>query len=284
MVKNHVSLAVQIKRQMDDIIDVAYKEQEPTKLRQMKRFTILCEDRTLKSKLGDCQYSRQNKASRIRIFALSEEGYKEVLITTMHEVSHHIDHILRDRSGHDAAFYDVHKRLLFAAMDMGILLRSDVVDSKSRAQNRDKLARMMQEYVPHPVRYKQDTAQVFVRNAFRHKEQLKARGYHWNSLDTSWVREVEKEKAEEEKAALLSMGIPVESVQIVESGAVITRLRKLVRIYNFPYENRQVLKDLGYRWISAGKCWEKQIVGEEIPEEDRKAVRNQKGATYRLIP
>lgn len=264
------TLAVQLKRQMNDIIDVAYQNKSSAVKGQLKRFTIYCTDEMQKTRLGTCRFKKEDKTSFIRIFAMGNEGYKEILVTTMHEVSHHVDYSLRGESGHDAPFYLAHKKLLFAAFDMGILTKDDVVNSGSNARNRNKLAKMMDEYQPNPVSYKQDTAQVFAYNAYPVKNALKARGYQWNGLDMAWVLETKETSVDAEKELLLSLGLKETEIKIISSNAVVARLRKNVQLYNVPFESNQIVKDLGYRWNGEGKrkYWWKKIDGDCLPSSE----------------
>ena len=277
--KDFISLAVQLKRQMNDIIDVAYQNKSPSVRGQLKRFSLFCTDATKKTFLGDCRFNPKDKTSQIRIFALGDEGFKEILITTMHEVSHHIDHSLRGTSGHDAPFYLAHKKLLFAAMDMGIITKEDVVHSDSKARNRQKLAKMMEDYQPNPVPYKQGTVQIYVYDAYFVKDSLKARGYKWNALDAAWVLETNDTSADGEKDFLLSLGLQESNIKTIKSSAVVVRLRKNVRLYNVPFENNQIVKELGYHWVNAGKTkyWEKKIDEEVLPPSEIAILENISG-------
>ena len=282
--KEYRHLAIRLKLQMHDIIDVAYKDRTAGQRGQFKRFTIYCYDADFKSKLGDCRYMPDG-SSQIRIVRLGTEGFKEVLITTMHEVSHHIDKTIRGKSGHDAPFYFAHKKLLFAAFDMGILTKYDVINSTSHARNRDKLANMMDDYVPHPVEYKKDKCSVSVYGAYSIKDMLKEYGYTWNALDGAWVREISRDEIEEEKEFLVSYDIPEKDIKIVEGSAVISRLRKNARVYNVPYEEREKMKQLGYRWNNNGKekYWEKKIDGDELDEKEFAVLNGISGAKIKIV-
>lgn len=53
---------------------------------------------------------------------------------------------------------------------------------------------MIEDYEPVPIAYKKDVLIVRVRNCFDIKEQLKARGYHFNRIEKSWELETSVEK------------------------------------------------------------------------------------------
>lgn len=263
------NIAARLKSQMCDIIDVAYQDRTPGMRGQLKRFTIQCSEVDMRTKLGDCRWNANDKTSRIRIHALGSEGFREILITTMHEVSHHIDFSIRGSSGHDKPFYIAHKKLLFAAMDMGIITKDDVIHSASHAQNRNKLAGMMSEYVPQPVQYKQKKVLVCAYNAFSVKDDLKRRGYTWNSVDETWTKEIDIKDLHSEKAELTQLGLADTDIRTVHGGAVVVRLRKNVRLYNVPFESNVIVKKHGFKWVINGKqkYWEKKIDGEALPDD-----------------
>lgn len=276
---SHVGLAVEIKKMLNDIIDVAFRDSVSAKmLGQFKRFTIFCTEEELGSKLADCWFNKDGSAS-IRILGLGRERYQRKLISAIHEVSHHIERSLHGSSGHGPEFYRIHKLLLFAAFDMHILTVEDVVDGESRAGNKHKLARMMNDYVPHPTSYKADVVHLFVYNSFEVKEQLKARGYKWNRLDTAWTREIHKDELGSEKDFLFSLGLLETDIKWVEGGAVVTRLRKSAKLFHVPRECNGIVKKLGYRWVDAGKkkYWQKKLDGDVLPEDERKELEKIQG-------
>lgn len=271
---SHTGLAVQIKKLLNDIIDVAFQDSvSPKMLWRFKRFTIFATEAQLGSKLGDCWYNKDGSAS-IRLLKLGRQRYQDNLILAIHEVSHHIDRCLRGTSGHGPEFYQIHKTLLYAAFDMGIMTVDDVVHSESTARNRDKLAKMMDDYVPNPISYKPDIVHIFVYHSFEIKENLKARGYAWNKLDEAWTREIHKPDLESEKEFLFSLGLHESDVKYVEGGAVVTRLRKSAKLFGVPRQFNGIVKKLGYRWFEGGKrkYWVKKLDGDSLAEEERQEL------------
>ena len=273
---SHVGIAVQIKKMLNDILDIAYKDEVPPgMLARFKRFTIMASEAELGRRLGDCRYNKDGSAS-IRILGLGRDRYQESLIVAIHEISHHVEYSMYKTSGHSASFYGVHKKLLFTAFDMGILRVEDVTeDSESRARNKHKLAGMMHEYVPHPISYKTDTITLFVYNAYTIKDKLKNRGYHWNGLDQAWTKELLEEELEDELQYLQTLAVPEADVKQVRGGAVVTRLRKSAKLFNVPYEQNKVVKQLGYRWVDAKKhkYWRKLIDGDKLPEDEAAEIK-----------
>lgn len=273
-------LSAGLKYQMNDIIDIAYKDM-PEKLSKMKRFSIYCTDKLLKTKLGDCRHNTDGSC-RIRIFGIKDESFRAILITTLHEVAHHIDYILRGRSGHDSEFYEVLKKLLFTALNMGIISRNDVINSETRSRSKDKLVTMLKSYVPKPVSYKEENVIISIYNAYSEKEKLKEKGYSWNPIDESWVKETKIPLLEEEKEFLKSIKIEEKNIKTVKSSAVITRLRKTAFVYGIPFEEKEKVKVLGFRWEKEKKCWIKKIERDILPEEEYSIIKNIKGSRIEI--
>lgn len=268
---SHVDLAIQMKKLLNDIIEVAFKDSvSPKMLGLFKRFTVFCTEAQLKSKLGDCWHNKDG-SSCIRILKVGRQSYQDNLILALHEVSHHVEKSLHGKSGHGAEFYRIHKALLYAAFDMGVLTVDDVIYSESTARNRDKLAGMMNDYVPHPIAYKADTVHIFVYHSFDYKDILKSRGYKWNKLDAAWTKELQAQDLEAEKTFLLSLGLSENDIKHIKGGAVVTRLKKSIKLFNVPKKDNYIVKKLGYRWFDGGKrkYWQKKVDGNSIPDEER---------------
>lgn len=263
--------AVQLKHLMNDIIDVAYKDKDPATLTKLKRFTITCSDRVKQTVLGHCKYSPG--LSEIMIYSMENEGVKPALITTIHETAHHASLILYKETGHGDTFYRVHKRLLFAAFDMGILAPEDIGRSNNHSRNREKLAKMMGEYVPHPVEYKTDVAHISVYNAYNIRNQLRARGYKWNPLELAWVLETKSDKIDAALDYLRGyLHVKESDISVAEGDPILLRQRTNIYLYEVQFDQNQIVKDLGYHWVTRGKdkFWTKKISGDRLPEEETK--------------
>lgn len=135
-----------LQRQLKGIVEFAYGDDLLLCTTKFKRFIIFCSGKKLKSKLGDCRFKLPG-TSHIRIFHVGSRDYIDILITAIHEVSHHIDLCLRGKSGHDKVFYDIYQKLLWAAINMDIISFEDATDLvravKSCSRGRPKLARML---------------------------------------------------------------------------------------------------------------------------------------------
>jgi len=267
-------LAVDLKRQMNDLIDIAYKDESPQRIRQFKRFTIFCTTSALRSRHGDCRVN-PDKSSSLRILNLAGRNPNDILITTIHEVCHHIDHSIRGTTNHDSNFYAVMKQLLCASIDMGILTMNDLVDAdrieEAHSSSRGKIGRMMAGYVPQPVAYKNDVVTVSVYNCFSVRDILKKRGFRWNGLDKAWTKEIISFDLAAEKNYILSLGVLPQDIKEQSLKGVSIRQRKIVQLYNIPFESNSIVKELGFKWSTSGKVnhWEKSISEEDLSVQER---------------
>ncbi len=274
----HTELAMRLKQQMDDIIDVAYMKRTERQRKQCKNFTLLCIDQESSTINGDCQHMSDG-SSKIRILRLQRATYRAILLTTIHEVSHHIAYALFRAQGHNSKFYQVHLDLLFAAFDMGLLSKEEVMRSGSTSQVLNEIIikrKMLDSYIPNPVQYKQDVVQIFVYNAGNIGEILKSRGYSWNSVDAAWFTESITSLLNEEQEYLHGLGLSPENIKVIHSAQVVSRLRKTVCLYNVPTTYNAAMQALGYELKVSGRnmYWQKTIDENDLPKNEHAALKN----------
>ena len=113
-----------IKHIMDDIIDVAYKNEDPVMKKKFHQYKLSIIPTENESKSGD--YAPATR--QIRVYNPSY-GTRHMAKCCIHELSHHIDCILHGTSGHQKPFYEIYKRLayplytlLFAISQTALLL------------------------------------------------------------------------------------------------------------------------------------------------------------------
>lgn len=220
-----------LKQQCYDIIDVAYKARTERQRNQCKDFEMLCTDEEPDGLNGVCTISLRVSKSKIKIYKIKRASPIAILITAIHEVSHHVAYALFRAQGHSSKFYKVHLELLFAAFDMGLLSPDDVVHGATGRLLQDVVIRrdQLNTYKPNPVPYKQNMAQIFVFNAGIYSDDLKARGYQWNDVDDAWYTEHALQNIQDEERELTMLGISAENIQIIESMRAIAHLRNTTR-------------------------------------------------------
>lgn len=123
---------------------------------------------------------------------------ESILCTTVHELAHHIDCCNRGTSNHQKPFYAEYEKLLFTAMNMGIIHKKKFLDTTKDASDSNKIRKMMDNYIPHPIPYKQNQSTVSVYNSFAIKNELSSRGYHFNGNTKAWEKETDTPEQEKE--------------------------------------------------------------------------------------
>jgi hypothetical protein len=109
----------------------------------------------------------------------------------------------RGDSCHDEEFYSIYRRLLYAALDMGLFDRAAYRMSTKDSSDDTKVLKMLERYRPRKTEYKKGMVRIRVRKAFKVREQLRERGYTFNSYDRTWEKEVEGEGAVPEEEGYL---------------------------------------------------------------------------------
>lgn len=107
---------LKLKYILNDLVEYAYAGDE--KLPQYKRFYVEYLKKRLRTRNGD--YREDNH--HLRIFTEGREDV-QIIKTSIHELSHHVDCMQRGKSRHDADFYGIYEKLLFEALDMGLFDR-----------------------------------------------------------------------------------------------------------------------------------------------------------------
>ncbi len=179
-----------IKHIMDDIIDVAYKNEDSIMKKKFHQYKLSIIPTENESKSGD--YAPATR--QIRVYNPSY-GTRHMAKCCIHELSHHIDCMLHGTSGHQKPFYEIYKRLAYASLDMGILRKRDFYDSKS--SDRNKVIKFIEQYEPHKVAYKMpEDKYIAVKNCFKQKDALKEAGYKWNNIEQTWEKDTEDQEAD----------------------------------------------------------------------------------------
>ena len=176
-----------VKILLNDLVEYAYPHSP--KQKAYKAFYVEYIDKEFKSKHGD--YNTKNK--HIRIFNLSRTE-DQLVVTSIQELSHHINFV-NDTSHsfepHGQEFYKVYKKLLVTALDMGLFNKWQFINATADAGDSRKVKRMLEEYRPHPINYKQDVKLIQVFHAYEIRKNLQKHGYKYNSVLKSWEKETE---------------------------------------------------------------------------------------------
>lgn len=191
---------LKLKYILNDLVDYAYGD-DP-KLPQYKCFYVEYLRKKLKTRNGD--YRGDNH--HLRIFTEGREDV-QIIKTSIHELSHHVDFMQRGRCCHDAVFYEIYEKLLFAALDMGLFNMEAYKRCLKDSSDRSKVLKILERYHPRETGYKKGITRIRVIQAYEIRGQLKKRSYVFNAYDRTWEKEVEGEAAvSEEEQFLRSIG------------------------------------------------------------------------------
>ena len=278
---------IYVKRILEDIVDYAYSGSD--KLERYKKFYVEVTDKDLRSKHGDYDWSSR----RIRLFNMGRDQ-DSLIMTAIHELAHHIDHMNRAHDenfkAHDKYFYKEYATLAKAAVDMHVFSLEDFLNAKRDTSGGNKIRAMLQGYQPKETDYKEGLLRITVNNGFSVKEELKAHGYRWNSSSRVWQKEVSESDILQETDFLNSieaeystedarrMKIGREKKEKIGSGSPGGNVT--VFVHN-DYEIREQLKSSGYRWNQNWRGWTKKV--DEMEEELEAVFLNALNADYEMV-
>lgn len=225
-----------LKQVLDDIVRNTYKSDFKE---SYLRFYVEITGKTAVSRHGTYNL----KTHKISIHNSFRDD-ESILCTTIHELAHHIDLCNRGTSDHQEPFYREFKKLLFTAMDMGVIHKEKFLETAKDASDSNKIRKMMTEYTPRNISYKKDTITITVYDCYEHRFALKELGYKFNGGSKAWEKETADVEAEKEKLSAFS-GIRIETQGAAEfhfKGNIM-----LIATGN-TYAIKDTLKELGFRY------------------------------------
>lgn len=252
---------MEIRQMLHDIIEVAFSD-EQDKMPFYKKFFLEFSNKQVKSFAGRYFPSRKS----IEIVGL-ERPTKHIIITTLHEVAHHIDHMKRNTTGHGPEFYAVYEKLIHAALDMGIISMNDV-NTVCDVSDREKIKKMLDTYEKSEVVYKQNQFVIAVGNGYSIREQLKMRGYKWDTLSQVWKLEGDKTKIDEERLFLDSISVKYE---ISDAKDYNVKAMGTIVAGQGSFDYKDILKEHGFHY-SKEKTWKKTMPFAEMDSQIKKLV------------
>lgn len=266
---------IKIRQVLHDIIDEAYKTKSEEERVRYKKFWIELSDKNIKSRAG--QYNGKKRTIEITGMDRNE---KHIVVTCIHELTHHIDNCNRGHSDHSSEFYAVYRELLYAALNMKIFdvatlqCITDVTDGK-------KIKKIADEWTPEYVEYRNDICVIVVSNCFKQKDVLKAREYKYNTVGRTWEKEIKKDEVEYERGYLNGIEIKNEDIEIKDANDIQVKVKGKIIAGKGSYDFRNELKENGFYYKD--KKWEKVTEG-NIKDEIHKyqQLLPQVEFTYRI--
>ncbi len=241
----------QLKQMLNDLVDTAYKDDQ--QIIAYKAFYIEVVEKNYKSKHGD--YNRETR--HIRLMNPYRDENK-LIITSIHELAHHINNMQGNTDSHGPGFYSNYEKLLHAALDMGLFDKNEYLNilRESRdAIDEKKVQKMIQLYRPKDIGYKKDVVKIIIYGAFDIKETLKEKGFVYNKISKAWEIELIEDKANDLKLFLEKNGIKYETASgsryIVKSE---DSKRHIIAVIN-AYDIKESLKEMGYKYRAKDSAW-----------------------------
>lgn len=271
----------QLKVMLNDIVDQAFTD-DP-KLKSYKAFYIEVLDKDYKGRNGD--YNPNTRHIRLMNTYRDE---KKLVVTAIHELAHHINHIQGNTDVHGKGFYANYKKLLYSALDMKLFDKNEyisLVKENRDSQSEYKVIRMIQDYIPKDVEYKKNKFKIIIFGGYDIKETLKQRGYKFNKIGKAWELEVDETEKEKEESWVMGNSL---KYKISEANQYIVKAEDAVRkkvhyiifqVYN-SYSVKDKLKVLGMDYISSLKVWEIRYKCDNDNREEIKELKNSLGALH----
>ena len=267
-----------LKNHLDEIIRNAYHDDPNVDRYTWFKLNVI--DKKLKTKSGD--YS--TKTHVINVYDIKAKEANNIA-TLLHEVAHHVDWVQNGKTGHQQPFYDAFRRLMYSALDLNKIAVEDMLSLEHRNVDHNKILKMLNEYRQSDVNIETDDS-LTIRISFDPIiEKLKENGYHYNSLNYSWDKKIERNNESDEHDFLISIGLNDELVTSSDSNTLSFQKKsfnkntddkerykknykkdsskKYTVFVKNCYDQKDLLKDRSYRWSSKSKRWYKTVDNDE---------------------
>ena len=264
------------------MIDICFPNKTDYTKSKYKNFKLVLIDKEYSSRLG-C-YNMKTKT--IQLSGMKAYCRHDIIITFLHELSHHIETVDTGNSGHQSAFYDIHMKLLKCAIDLGILKVEHITNNEtSNAGNKNKLKKLLGDYKRTPIYI--DSIKVSFLNKLpeivEKKQTLKVKSlpedkqifkdnkYRWDATENVWTKTVNNVVEYNREVAFLTKN-GFMNIRIDKSSYFTKNV--LVCILGNTYEHKDTISQLGYRYKDGS--WSKYVKVKYIELEVAK-LRKLKG-------
>ncbi|EQB9225674.1 hypothetical protein ACYYIK_002905 [Listeria monocytogenes] len=221
---------------------------------------------------------------RIRIFNLSRDS-KEILLTALHDLSHHIEYTFYGESAHRERFYTYYHNVLVTAVGMKLLAKMDLnLIGVKELEKLEKFHGPVVYWKIPEISYKDNIFYLDVKNGYEFRDVLKDWGYKYLSFEEVWRGEYNRDTVWEEKSELNELGIDDKSICVHHAVDFQTSFVYYLVIRN-AYDHRLTLRKLGYKYgaYNVGKRnWVKKIDAKDLNEE-REKVNGLMGVSLKVL-
>lgn len=204
----------------------------------------------------------------IRIFNLSRPT-AHIIETAIHELAHHVDHMINGQCGHGPTFYTVLRDLNAAAIRKGVIKYQEI-NNGNNSRSQGVLDKKHGDTLKgqHALDVSDGKHLVKVFKAFAIKDSLKERKYRWSDLEVAWCKEIDSGEIDAERAFLENIH-PTDQFTITESrNASIEAMYHVIVANAFSVFSQ--LKERGYLFNGygySGKVWVRRLPAQQLGEE-----------------
>ena len=253
------------------MIDVAYADLPEEKRERLKWYKLYVLPRE-KKRSGGMYYYNEN---RLEVYN-PRLGSDFMASTLIHELSHRMSYQFHGSAGtgHGKEFYAEYTRLIYAALDMGILTE-DTFTNDTWSSDKNKVRKIISKYKPNPVEYTMNFPPVVkVYNAYSIKEDLKTRGYTWNTIELLWEKETDN--TEDEAQFLENIGVingtgetdnNKQMYYQIDESSLFMKPVIYIETKGDTYNAREKLKEMGFIYSSKDKKWICKVNASEYAEK-----------------
>lgn len=209
-------------------------------------YKLNIESKENKTKHGHWTYHKTNNTFEIHIYNLSRKT-QHIISTTIHELAHHVDYCIRQKSGHDKVFYFVLKKLLEKAHELEYI-NLDGARNKIDSGDLEKIQKLYGfKYEKREI--KEDENYIIKVSNFDLKEKLKENKYLYSPTEKQWLKEITPEEINKEKDFLSNLKIEkyeiikkseneIESIYYAIIGKGFFDKKELLKKENFNFDNK----------------------------------------------
>lgn len=258
-----------IKEIMIDVIDEAYKsEVRSDVLKKMKHFWFYFQGKELKA---NSDYQSDTRVIRIQNFSRPSN---EIIISCLHETSHHLDFTLRNETSHDDEFCRIFVKMVQTAIKMKLISESDLLRLDEDHIYRKRIEKggpPIFYWNIDPIPYKENIRWIKCRCTPDKRGYVQKAKFRYSSFEKVWIKEVRVEHLQIE-LDYLKRFFKEEQISIEEVGKIDFSVRYYISLKNGKI-HKEALKKLGYQYEAFGLgrfTWNKMILAKEWKAEKEK--------------
>lgn len=252
-------MSVRLYNILCDIINETYCENTRSEL--VERYKSFHLEYSNKIASSDGNYSWKNHKIVVRNLFKND---KVLLFSIIRSLAHHIDFRNRGTTNSSWQYYAEFERLLRTAIKRGLISFLDIKDIDLKDKESKILYKLEQEGLS-AEKYKEDIIIFRVSNCFEVKDKLKQHNYKWLSNEKVWEKEVSENNVSDE-ISYLETFIDLDNLTTHSASELLLTGYMFVLVYEC-YDERELLKQRGYKFDGKERAWKKRLNVEEVKYE-----------------